>query len=147
MKIKLSILSIIIIFSAFALNAQTANDDAVIIYNDPQIENLVELHIDYNEEFPVIDGYRIQILMRAGNTALDEANQIKDEFEENYPEINTYVTFREPYYRLRVGDFRTRLEAMEFMEKLKRTYPQAWVIKDKITFPELTKYKNTINYE
>jgi hypothetical protein len=135
------------IFSALAMNAQNANSNAVIIYNDPQIENLVELHIDYNEEFPLIDGYRIQLLMRAGNTALDEANQIKDEFEENYPEINTYVTFREPYYRLRVGDFRTRLEAMEFMEKLKRSYPQAWVIKDKITFPELTKYKNTINYE
>jgi hypothetical protein len=134
-------------FSALVMNAQTANGNAVIIYNDPQIENLVELHIDYNEEFPLIDGYRIQLLMRAGNTALDEANQIKDEFEENYPEINTYVTFREPYYRLRVGDFRSRLEAMEFMEKLKRSYPQAWVIKDKITFPELTKYKNTINYE
>jgi hypothetical protein len=147
MKIKLSILSIVMIFSALAMNAQTANSNAVIIYNDPQIENLVELHIDYNEEFPLIDGYRIQLLMRAGNTALDEANQIKDEFEENYPEINTYVTFREPYYRLRVGDFRTRLEAMEFMEKLKRSYPQAWVIKDKITFPELTKYKNIINYE
>ena len=147
MKIKLSILSIVMIFSALSINAQTANSNAIIIYNDPQIENLVELHIDYNEEFPLIDGYRIQLLMRAGNTALDEANQIKDEFEENYPEINTYVTFREPYYRLRVGDFRTRLEAMEFMEKLKRSYPQAWVIKDKITFPELTKYKNTINYE
>ncbi|PLX00736.1 MAG: hypothetical protein C0591_00770 [Marinilabiliales bacterium] len=147
MKIKLSILSIVMIFSALAMNAQIANSNAVIIYNDPQIENLVELHIDYNEEFPLIDGYRIQLLMRAGNTALDEANQIKDEFEENYPEINTYVTFREPYYRLRVGDFRTRLEAMEFMEKLKRSYPQAWVIKDKITFPEFTKYKNTINYE
>lgn len=147
MKIKLSILSFIMIFFALAMNAQTANGNAVIIYNDPQIENLVELHIDYNEEFPLIDGYRIQLLMRAGNTALDEANQIKDEFEENYPEINTYVTFREPYYRLRVGDFRTRLEAMEFMEKLKRSYPQAWVIKDKITFPELTKYKNIINYE
>ena len=147
MKIKLSILSIVMIFSALSMNAQTANSNAIIIYNDPQIENLVELHIDYNEEFPLIDGYRIQLLMRAGNTALDEANQIKDEFEENYPEINTYVTFREPYYRLRVGDFRTRLEAMEFMEKLKRSYPQAWVIKDKITFPELTKYKNTINYE
>lgn len=135
------------IFSASSMHAQAVNGKAVIYYNDPQIENLVQLHIDYNEEFPLIDGYRIQLIMRAGNTALDEANQIRDEFEENYPEINTYVTFREPYYRLRVGDFRTRLEAMEFMEKLKRSYPQAWVIKDKIIFPELTKYKNTINYE
>jgi len=146
MKTKLSIIFIIIV-AAYSASAQSSDRNTVIIYNDPQIENLVELHLDYNEEFPFIDGYRIQILMRAGNTALDEANLIKEEFEEDYPEINTYITFREPYYRLRVGDFRTRLEAMEFMENLKRSYPQAWVIKDKITFPELTKYKNTINYE
>ena len=67
--------------------------------------------------------------------------------EKKHPQITTYVTFREPYYRLRVGDFRTRLEAMEYLDRIKKNYPQAWVIKDKISFPELTKYKNTFNYE
>lgn len=121
--------------------------DNATIYNDPQIEDLINLHIKYNKTFPAIDGYRIQLLMKAGNTALDEINEIKDEFEKKHPQITTYVTFREPYYRLRVGDFRTRLEAMEYLDRIKKNYPQAWVIKDKISFPELTKYKNTFNYE
>lgn len=121
--------------------------DNTTVYGGPQIEDLLDLHIKYNKAFPAIEGYRIQLLMKAGNTALDEINEIKDEFEQKHPHITTYVTFREPYYRLRVGDFRTRLEAIEYLDRIKKSYPQAWVIKDKITFPELTKYKNTINYE
>lgn len=118
--------------------AQSTEGNVNIVYNNAEIIELIDLHKAYNEEFPVMDGFRIQLIMRAGNTALDEANMIKEEFEEKYPEISTYITFREPYYRLRVGDFRSRLDALEFMENIKRSYPQAWVIKDKITFPELT---------
>lgn len=146
MKIKLLIFTILLFVSLIA-SAQYADRSTSINYNNPQIKDLVELHIAYNEDYPYLDGYRIQLIMRAGNTALDEVNQIKEEFEQKYPEINTYITFREPYYRLRVGDFRSRLDGIEFMENLKRSYPQAWVIKDKITFPELTKNKNTSNYE
>lgn len=147
MNIKPIILAVILIGAVIGLKAQYTDVNPVINYSDPRIEDLVELHITYNETFPLIDGYRIQLIMRAGNTALDEVNEIKTEFEESQPTINTYVTFREPYYRLRVGDFRTRLDALEFMESIERSYPQAWVIKDKITFPELTKYKKTFNYE
>lgn len=147
MNIKPIILAVILTVAVFGLRAQYANTKAVIEYSDPRIEDLVELHITYNKAFPLIDGYRIQLIMRAGNSALDEVNQIKTEFEESQPSINTYVTFREPYYRLRVGDFRTRLDAIKFMESIKRSYPQAWVIKDKIAFPELAKYKKTFNYE
>lgn len=147
MNIKPIILAVILTSAVIGLKAQYTDAKTVIKYSDPRIEDLVELHITYNEAFPLIDGYRIQLIMRAGNAALDEVNEIKAEFEESQPTINTYVTFREPYYRLRVGDFRTRLDALEFLESIKRSYPQAWVIKDKITFPELTKYKKTFNYE
>ena len=147
MKIWILILTFFFITLASATMAQFADNKNSIIYNDPEIENLLELHLEYNKAFPIIEGYRIQLSMKAGNTALDEINNIKNKFEQDNPSINTYVTFREPYYRLRVGDFRTRLEAVEYMERIKRNYPQAWVIKDKISFPELTKYKNNINYE
>jgi hypothetical protein len=145
MRIRVLILSLICIVLISVAKAQGGGK--TIIHKNAMIEDLLVLHLKYNEAFPSIEGYRIQLLMKAGNTALDEIHKIKDEFEQKHPYINTYVTFREPYYRLRVGDFRTRLEAMEYLDRIKRNYPQAWVIKDKISFPELTKYKNTINYE
>ncbi len=138
---------IVMVLIAFSVKAQYSGDEKVIVKGDPRISELVDLHIAYNEQFPVMDGYRIQLMMRAGNSALDEANEIKEKFEERYPYIKSYITFREPYYLLRIGDFRTRLEAIEFLERIKRNYPQAWVIKDKIEFPELIKYQKTDNYE
>ncbi len=48
---------------------QTAENGTVVIEVDPKIENLVDLHIAYNEAFPVMPGYRIQIFMKSGNKA------------------------------------------------------------------------------
>ncbi len=102
---------------------------------DARIDTLLQLHKLQNKKFPVIPGYRIQIYKESGNTALDKALEIRDEFEKKY-NLPAYITFNEPYYRVRVGDFRTRLEAIRFLEKIKRTYPLAWDIKDDIQIPK-----------
>ena len=134
-------LIIIILFMVSRLSAQTDNTGEVNIYTDPRIDDLIELHIAYNETFPVLDGYRIHIFMESGNEALVNAEEVKGKFEERYDEIPAYITFGEPYYRVRVGDFRTRLEASQFLQKINRKYPNAWVIKDKINLPSLPKYQ------
>ena len=134
-------LIIIILFMVSRLSAQTDNTGEVNIYTDPRIDDLLELHIAYNETFPVLDGYRIHIFMESGNEALVNAEDVKGKFEEKYDEIPAYITFGEPYYRVRVGDFRTRLEASQFLQKINRKYPNAWVIKDKINLPSLPKYQ------
>jgi hypothetical protein len=138
MRIKEIITVIVTVLLTISVQAQYAHSSNGVIHADPRIAELVDLHITYSEEFPLIDGYRIQLEMSSGNAALDKLNEIKTEFEEKYPETKTYIIFREPYYRLRIGDFRTRLEAVEFLDRIKRDYPHAWVIKDKIEFPELT---------
>ncbi len=102
---------------------------------DPRIDTLLQMHVLQNEKFPVISGFRIQIYKESGNTALDKALAIRDAFEKRY-NIPAYITFNEPYYRVRVGDFRTRLEAIRFLEKIKRRYPLAWEIKDDIQIPK-----------
>ncbi len=134
-------LIIIILFMVSRLSAQADNTGEVNIYTDPRIDDLLELHIAYNETFPVLDGYRIHIFMESGNEALVNAEEVKGKFEEKYDDIPAYITFGEPYYRVRVGDFRTRLEASQFLQKINRKYPNAWVIKDKINLPSLPKYQ------
>ena len=102
---------------------------------DARIDTLLQLHILQNEKFPVITGFRIQIYKESGNTALEKALAIRDAFEKRY-NVPAYITFNEPYYRVRVGDFRTRLDALRFLEKIKRRYPLAWEIKDDIEIPK-----------
>ena len=52
-----------------------------------------------------------------------------------YPEIPAYVSWKAPNYRVRVGDFRSRLEAEKVLQSILIGYPNAWVIKDEINFP------------
>lgn len=136
-------------FFAFCgmVNAQQYQDGSLNVHADQRIDNLVHLHIAYNEAFPVMDGYRIHIYMQSGNVALDRAEEMKLEFEGKYKDIPAYVTFAEPYYRVRVGDFRTRLEASKFLQRIDRKYPNAWVIKEKINLPVIPKYQNSNQYE
>jgi hypothetical protein len=94
-----------------------------------------------------MEGFRIHIYMGSGTEALDFAEEMKTEFEEKYEDVPAYVTFAEPYYRVRVGDFRTRLEASQFLQRINRKYPNAWVIKEKINLPTIPKYQRANHYE
>ncbi len=117
----------------FAQNSPAETNKHFI--GDARIDTLIQLHILQNKKFPVMPGFRIQIFKESGNTALDEALAVREQFEKKY-NLPAYITFNEPYYRVRVGDFRTRLEAIRFLEKIKRTYPLAWDIKDDIQIPK-----------
>ena len=56
-------------------------------------------------------------------------------FSEKYPDVPIYLVFGQPYYRLRVGDFRTRLEAEKFFMTLSQDYKKAFVTSDRIQLP------------
>jgi hypothetical protein len=47
-------------------------------------------------------------------------------------DVEAYIYFRQPYYRVRAGDFRNRDRAIEFSRLLKDRYPEAWVVHDRI---------------
>lgn len=134
-------------FTTIAGVAQLQSEEDMVITDDHRIDSLVYLHIAYNEKHPVIDGYRIHVFIKSGNEALTEAEEVKKEFEEKYEFVPAYITFGEPYYRVRVGDFRTRLEAEKFLQEINRTYPNAWVTRDKINLPVLPNYTKTKEYE
>lgn len=140
MKGKTIHIVLFVLISSFAGAQNTHVEDA-------RIDSLLQLHIAYNMAFPVMPGYRIQLFMESGNSALTEAEEIIEIFEDKYDHIPAYITFGEPYYRVRIGDFRTRLEAIKFLDQIQRHYPQAWVVKDKINFPELPENQKTNGYE
>jgi hypothetical protein len=94
-----------------------------------------------------MSGYRIQIFKESGNQALDEAHEIMDEFSEEFPDIPTYLSFQEPYYRVRAGNFRTRLEALDNLEKIKKKFRNVWIISDYIYYSDTIGQQKPDNYE
>lgn len=140
-------LVLLVMFTPWLTQGQQDVEGKLTVKADPRVEKLVDLHIAHNEAFPVIPGYRIQIFMESGNEALNQAEEVKEKFNEKYDGVNAYLFFAAPYYRVRVGDFRTRIEAEKFLQQINRTYPNAWVIKDEINFPGISNNQKTINDE
>lgn len=118
-------------------------DGTINIVQDSRVDELLEKHKQMNEllmsnpDHSGIDGYRVQIFFESGNKSSEAAREIMEEFEENYPDVEAYLTWKAPNFRVRVGDFRTRMEAEGFLQHILKDYPNAWVIKDKINFPSL----------
>ncbi len=116
--------------------ASYAQQGSVVVKADPRIDSLIAMHVAHGRTYPLVEGYRIQIFKDSGNDALDEAHLVMDKFHEDFPDVTAYLSFQEPYYRVRVGDFKTRLDALGQMEKIKKKFRNVWVIKDYIYFSE-----------
>ena len=94
-----------------------------------------------------IDGFRVQIFMELGNDALRRADSVKTRFTEKYPEVPIYLVFGQPYYRLRIGDFRTRLEAENMYQQVKKEYKNAFVTADRIELPYIALCSNIDQFD
>ncbi len=137
---------IISLFFLSSLSAQYINEPETLS-DDIAIDSLLKLHKTFNAKYKIISGYRIQIFKGSGNSSLENARLYVEEFSEKYHNTASYLSFQEPYYRIRVGDFRTRLDAINFLTSIKDDYPSAFVIQDNIEFVELPKYQKSLNHE
>jgi len=104
----------------------------VEIIQDERILQLADQYRRMSLNNPEFDGYRVQIFFDSGSNSKNAAANIKSGFEIVYPEIKSYLSYKEPYYRVRVGDFRTLTEAVGFQKKIAIDYPNAFPVKDKI---------------
>lgn len=107
------------------------------VYQDSRVDTLLNRHIEYNRQQNGIDGYRVQIFFDAGNNSLNRASNVAEQFQLLFPGDTAYISFSEPYYKVRAGDFRTKLDAEGYLQEILPDYPNAFVIKDKINFPRL----------
>lgn len=74
-----------------------------------------------------VRGYRVQIY---NGPSKQEADKIKADFVKIYPRVRAYMTFNSPNYRLKVGDFKTRAEADEFVNTASRLFRTTMIIPD-----------------
>ncbi len=119
----------------------------VTIHQSDAIRKLVgSRHYGANVEetdgafFLALDGFRVQIF--SGNsqrTSKNEAFSKEKEVKELFADITTYVTYNAPFWRLRVGDFRTHDEAYHMLRQLKETFPsygkEMYIVSEKIKIP------------
>ncbi|WP_374950554.1 SPOR domain-containing protein [Mucilaginibacter sp.] len=78
-------------------------------------------------------GYRVQIYSGSNRSAAFNAQA---RFNMEFPEMRTYIVYREPNFKVRAGDFRSRIEAERMKNQLNGTFSAMFIISEKINPPK-----------
>ena len=94
----------------------------VSIEQDPKLDRLLQLYKITNSQ---INYYTIQI----GFGTYEEAEELKDMVQIDFPQWTPKIIFDSPTYRVRIGNFRTKLEAERKFLEVRKKYPAALILK------------------
>ncbi|MEI8202681.1 MAG: SPOR domain-containing protein [Bacteroidota bacterium] len=139
MKNTSNILRLILSYIAFIASQAVycqAGTAKIEIVADERVQVLLDKHLEINNTKKYIQGFRIQLFSESGANSKTAALDMKTKFLAKFPNQETYIVFVEPNYKLRVGNFRTRMNARGFLKEIIAEYPNAYVIKDIIEFPQ-----------
>lgn len=112
-------------------------DSTISIERDVRLDSLVMRHVRVNKQRDGLSGYRLQLFSGSGTEARQQANKLRAEFMDHYPDIPAYLIYQSPNFKVRVGDYRTELEAIHLQRELEYQYSGGFVVKDEIKFPKL----------
>ena len=132
---------ILSIFFALAAASFAQSYGSLYVDQDSRIESLIAKQRSLYYVDSSFSGYRIHIFMEIGNEALDHAKAVKSQFEKAFPDIPIYLTYVEPYFRLRAGNFRNRVEAEKCLRRVKPKFKEAFVTADMIYRPKIDMYR------
>ena len=126
------------ILSPFLSVAQTdttlSENGSVTSINEKGINALV---IKYEKKLKAkngITGWRVQLAFKEKK---ENADKIKINFIKLYSEIPAYLEYAAPYYRVRVGDCRTKLEAIKIQRQISKNFPSSYPVPEIINLSQL----------
>lgn len=112
--------------------------DNVNVRQSQQIANSMKNHVASNGA-RTISGYRVRIFFDNKQNARTESEAVLKRFNGLYPDVMAYRIYANPYFKVTVGDFRTKSEAMALLARIKGAFPSAFVVKENIEFPVVDK--------
>lgn len=121
------------------IDPETLKDDLVFSYQIVQasdstimdnIRDTTGLNIE--DSIMVRRGYRVQIV---STQDVDQAEIVADRAMEFFNQP-VYIVFESPYYKVRVGDFLSDLDALDVERKARQNgYPGAWIVPSDVNVP------------
>ena len=116
----------------------TVLPDGAKVHQSRQVEGSMRAHVASNKS-RTISGYRVRIFFDNRQTSRNESEAALKKFNELYPEVKAYRIYANPYFKVTVGDCRTKSEAMALLELIKGAVPSAFVVKENIEYPVVDK--------
>lgn len=115
---KLAIIIITVSFTSFGFGQR----GAVTVEQDPKISKLLEVYTTANSNR---DFYTIQV----GFGSYNEAEKLKQDAEIDFPQWRAKIVFDSPTYRVRIGRFKTKLEAERHFQVVREKYTQSLILR------------------
>ncbi len=106
----------------------------VRVNQSPAMQSAFDRYVS-NNAAKKMTGYRIRVFFDNGQSARNRSEAIARAVSNAFPGIGVYRTFVSPNFKVSVGDFRTKDEAMKVYQALKVTYPTALILKENINYP------------
>ena len=128
--------TILFFYFAFTWCCAAAQDTTgTIVHKDPRIDQLVRKAIEINEfntrdARRYVQGFRILVI---STNDRNKANDAKALLYRYFPEMNAYMVYQSPYFKLKAGNFKTSRDAEEALSRLKMHFTnEIYVIRDVI---------------
>jgi hypothetical protein len=122
--------------TVFQLLQQEAGGGKVELSQPAEMEQAYGKYIKANGERKR-NGYRIRLFFDNKQTARVESDELEKEFQLQFPQIPTYRSYTNPFFKVVVGDYRTKSDAIRELGKILPFYPKAIVVREAIFFPEI----------
>ncbi|MBP3357252.1 MAG: hypothetical protein J6K95_08860 [Rikenellaceae bacterium] len=85
-----------------------------------------------------VRGWRVGIFFGNGQDARAQAEQIRHDFREMFPDVATYIVYENPYWKVKVGNCLSEEEAIILWGRVKRSFDRAVVMVEEIPLEELS---------
>lgn len=123
------LLTLLFLMAIFLGNAQDKNNEHQL-----QTQLKVQQAIQKKAEYHRLtegkqEGYRIKIHFGIDR---EVAETIRTKFSKSFPDYTTYKEYQQPNFVVLIGDFKTKLEAFQSLQKVKTEFPTAFIVKEKI---------------
>ena len=125
------------ILFAFTVKVVQAND-TIIVIKDARFDVLTAKQAQINKRSSMMTsggqykGYRIQV---ASTSKRDNAQQMKTDMMNRFPEQKSYLIFQSPNFKVRVGNFLKKEEAEKFRKEINKYFPQGvYIVEDAIEY-------------
>ena len=102
------------------------------VTGDSRLSTLIQKHIEVNQDDcpNIIEGYRVQVFSSSGTGSSQKAREARTKFLSFYPGLKAYTDYEAPNFRVRVGDYRTKLEAEKIKRKISQEFPACFIVPD-----------------
>jgi hypothetical protein len=94
-----------------------------------QLDAVLDTLANKNRSIRYAPGYRVQVYVGTQRQKVEEAKLL---IYQNFPELSPYLTYSQPTYKLKVGDFMRRMDADRYYSSIKQLIPSAQLQPDKV---------------